>query len=155
MIETLTQQLNNPNNILIIVGLLLLFSELFVGIETGFDLVLIGSILIMGGFTGVAFSNFWISIIISIILCILYFAFGRKIIKKKIIVVTHSTNIDKLIAHKGVVVKQITPQANGIVKIKNEQWRAESNENIDKGQSIEVVSVSGVTLLVKKLQENE
>ena len=46
--------------------------------------------------------------------------------------------------------KDIGRSVNGLVKVGNEHWRATANEEIPKGQEIEVIEVTGVTLTVKK-----
>lgn len=144
------QQITTPTNLLIVCGLILVLLELFVGIEAGFDLVLIGSILIISGLLGNLTGNAtWAFIIVSI-LSFTYVVFGRKIIKQKLVVRTKETNIDRLIGKKGVVVKPINPNQSGSIVIDDESWRANSSESIDKDEQVEVISIEGVTLLVKK-----
>ena len=45
----------NLPQLFVILGLIAVMAELFVGIQTGFDLVLIGSILIGSGIIGIIF----------------------------------------------------------------------------------------------------
>lgn len=135
----------------VIIGFVLVLAELIVGIQTGFDLVLIGSIIIIGGLLGIAASNFTITLIVSAILAFVYIAFGRNFIKQKIVVITHKTNIDKLVGKKGVVIRSITPDTTGMVRLDDEDWRAASDEVVHEKDKIEVVSIEGVTLKVKKI----
>lgn len=136
--------------LIVIFGLILIFAELFVGIDAGFDLVLIGSILILGGFSGIAWGTA-AALIISSLLSIAYIMYGRTFIKKKIIVLTHKTNIDALVGKKGVVVRSITPDTAGMVRLDDEDWRATSPDTLFEKDKIEVLSLEGVTLKVKKL----
>ncbi|MFC1653786.1 NfeD family protein [Patescibacteria group bacterium] len=137
------------SQLLVLFGLILVIAELFVGIEAGFDLVLIGSILFIGGFTGI-YTNTTIALVVSTILSILYISYGRTLIKKKVIVMTHKTNIDKLLGKKGVVIRSITPDTAGLVRLDDEDWRASSTETLFEKDKIVVESLTGVTLKVKK-----
>lgn len=133
-----------------VIGLFSIAAELFIGIQTGFDLVLIGSILTVSGLVGSLTTNTAIALILATVLNILYIFFGRKFIKKKIIVITHSTNIDKLIGATGVCIRSITPDTAGLVRLSDEDWRASSDEIIYEKDKIKVISIEGVTLKVQK-----
>lgn len=139
------------SQLLIVGGFILVLGELLVGIEAGFDLVLIGSILVLGGLTGVVTQNTLVALAISIVLSIVYIVFGRNAVKKKITVITHKTNIDKLIGKHGVVIRSITPDTPGLVRLDDEDWRATSSQVLYEKQKIIVQSLSGVTLNVKKV----
>ncbi len=134
----------------VILGLIAIISELFIGIEAGFDLVLIGTILILGGFAGIYTTTTTIALIVSIILSFIYIFYGRSAIKKKVIVMTHKTNIDALIGKKGTVIHSITPDTTGMVRLNDEDWRATADTTLFKKNKVEVVSLEGVTLKVKK-----
>ena len=62
------------------------------------------------------------------------------------------TNIDAIIGRRGIVLKSITKNVDGLVKIGNERWRARAEENIKKGDEIIVNGISGVTLIVEKFK---
>ncbi|MCB9801599.1 MAG: NfeD family protein [Pseudomonadales bacterium] len=134
------------SQVMVIVGLLLILLELFIGIEAGFDLVLIGSILIISGFAGIAFDSYLVSTILAIILSFLYIVFGRRFVKQKVVSSTHSTNVDKLIGARAVVVQDITKNNPGRVKLEDEEWRATSAKTVSVGEVVVVESISGVTL---------
>lgn len=137
-----------PSQTTIILGLLMVITELFVGIQTGFDLVVIGSILIIGGFLGVATQSFNITLIASSILAIIYLLVGRRLIKQKIIILTQKTNIDKLIEAKGLVIKAIDPHQAGVIRLNDEEWRAISTHSLKPGQKVTVTAIEGVSLIV-------
>ncbi len=134
----------------VIFGLILIVAELFIGIEAGFDLVLIGSILILGGFTGI-FTSTPIALIVSSALAVFYIMFGRNKIKSKLILTTHKTNIDALIGKKGVVIRSITPDTAGMVRLNDEDWRATAIDTLFEKDKIVVESLEGVTLKVTKI----
>ena len=137
----------------IIIGLLLILAELFIGIQTGFDLVLIGSILIISGFTGIATESTPLMLALASGLSIAYIFIGRNKIRQKITVITKKTNIDKLIGMQGLVVRSITPDTPGLVRLNDEDWRAVSHEVIFEKESFEVVAIEGVSLVVKKVKK--
>jgi len=63
------------------------------------------------------------------------------------------TNTDAIIGKKGFVLKEITPEEAGIVKVKGEEWSAiscDSDSTIEKGTEIIVKSIEGVKLVVCK-----
>lgn len=140
----------SPNNILTITGLVLILLELLIGTEAGFDLVLIGSILLGSGLLGSYTGNLELALIVAVILSFLYIFFGRNLIKKKIVVLTKKTNIDKLLGQKGVVVRSITPDTPGLVRVDDEDWRASGDEVLYEKDRIEVTGLEGVTLSVRK-----
>lgn len=136
--------------ITVIIGFLLILLELFVGIEAGFDLVLIGSILVISGFTGIFTASIIVAMIVASILAILYITIGRRHIRQRITILTHRTNIDKLMGQTGRVVRSITPDTPGIVRVGDEDWRALSDEVLYEKDRIEVLAIEGVSVKVKK-----
>ena len=136
--------------ILVIIGLVLIILELIVGIETGFDLVILGAILVIGGFLGHYLANNQLAIILSVVLSMLYIFVGRSLVKQKLVVLTKHTNIDKLIGSRGVVVRSITPDTAGMVRVGDEDWRASAEQVLYEKDRVEVTSLEGVTLNVRK-----
>lgn len=147
--------MENLPQVLVIIGLCFVLAELFLGIATGFDLVLIGSIIVLGGFAGILTGNYAVSLILSTILSIVYIAFGRTLVKSKLIVATHKTNIDKLIGQKALVIRSITPDTPGLVRINDEDWRASSDDVLFEKDKCTVDSVEGVTLNVSKVNSSK
>lgn len=138
--------------ILILSGVIFIASELFIGVQTGFDLVLVGISLIAGGILGSLVNNQILAIITSSILSCLYIFFGRNFVKKQILVLTKKTNIDKLVGQKGIVVRTITPDTAGMVRTSDEDWRALSEDVIYEKEKVVVKSIEGVTLHVTKIK---
>lgn len=147
---SLMEQLS-VNWLLIFLGLAAVLVELFVGVETGFDLVLIGIALVLGGLVGNWWGNWQAGVTVAILLSFAYIFFGRKFVKSRLAIATKSTNIDKLIGRKALVIKDITPDEAGKVKINSEVWRAEGEKKFNQGQRVKVVSIEGVTLKVEKV----
>lgn len=137
----------------VIAGLLLALAELLVGIQTGFDLVLIGSILFVSGFVGMFTNSVPLMLVLATGLSILYIAVGRNKIRQKITTVTKKTNIDKLIGASGTVVRSVTPDTAGLVRVNDEDWRASAEEILYERDGIIVEGIEGVTLIVRKLSK--
>lgn len=135
--------------IIVVLGLILIFAELFIGVQSGFDLVIIGSILILSGLLGTA-SSLSVTLIMATVLVVAYFIFGRKTIKSRLIITTKKTNIDKLIGKTGVVIRSITPDTPGLVRLDDEDWRATSETTLLEKDKVTIESIEGVTLKVNK-----
>ncbi len=138
--------------VFVIVGLLFILLELIVGVETGLDLVIIGSAFIIGGLATWPFHSWLLTVIVTSIICVAYVALGRRYVHRWTTVSKAKTNIDAIIGKEGIVLKIIAKNVNGLVKVGNEQWRARAEEGIKEGDEIVVISVSGVTLIVEKIK---
>jgi membrane protein implicated in regulation of membrane protease activity len=134
------------------VGLGLIILELFIGVDTGLDLVFIGTAFVLGGLITLAMKSWVWTAIVAGIICVLYVVIGRRYIHRRTAVAATKTNIDTIIGKSGVVEQDIAPTKDGIVKVGNEQWRARAEENIGSGDKVTVTGVSGVTLIVKKTE---
>lgn len=138
----------------VIAGLLMVLAELLVGIQTGFDLVLIGSILVISGFAGIFTNSTALMLVLATVLSILYIAVGRNKIRQKITtVVTKKTNIDKLVGSTGTVIRSVTPDTAGLVRVNDEDWRASAEEILYERDTVTVEGIEGVTLIVRKLSK--
>ncbi len=73
--DTLTTYLPQ---IFVVMGLLLILAELVIGIQTGFDMLLIGSILVLSGLMGILTGSEMLMLVLAIGLSVLYIAVGRK-----------------------------------------------------------------------------
>lgn len=146
-------QLVTIPQLFVIAGLLLVLAELLVGIQSGFDLVLIGSILVISGFVGMFTGSTPLMLVLATALSILYIAVGRNKIRQKITTVTKKTNIDKLIGANGVVVRSVTPDTAGLVRVNDEDWRASAEEILYEREAVTVEGIEGVTLIVRKLSK--
>jgi len=136
--------------ILVIVGVVFVLLELVIGVETGFDLVFIGSAFILGGLASWPFHSWLLALIITGLICVAYVAIGRRYVHRWTAVSNAKTNIDAIIGREGIVLKNIAKNADGLVKVGNEQWRGRAEEDIKQGEEIVVTSVRGVTLIVEK-----
>lgn len=140
-------------HVFVVLGLLMILAELVIGIQTGFDLLLIGSIMVISGFVGLLTGNELLMLLLATGLSILYIAVGRKRIRRKITTVTKKTNIDRLVGSTGTVVRDINPDTAGIVRVDDERWRASAEEVLYEGDPIVIEAIEGVTVIVRKLSK--
>ncbi len=138
--------------IFIAIGLVMVLLELFVGIDTGLDLVFLGSAFILGGLISIPLDSWVWTAIITAIIGVIYIAVGRRYIHRRMAVPMEKTNIDTIVGKRGVVEKAIKRNIYGLVKIGMEQWRAGADEEIPEGEEITVTGISGATLQVKKTE---
>ena len=138
--------------VFVIAGLLLVVLELIIGVETGLDLVFIGSALVLGGLVTWPFNSWLLTLIVTSIICVAYVALGRRYVHRWTAVKKVKTNIDTIIGQQGIVLKDIKKNFDGRVRVGNEQWRARADEEIQQGEEITVTSISGVTLIVEKTE---
>ncbi len=131
-------------------GLVMVLLELFVGVETGFDLVCLGSAFIIGGLVTWPADSWVLTLIVTLIICVAYLAIGRRYVHRWTASRKEKTNVDVIIGKKGVVIQIVTPDLNGRVKVGNEEWAARSGQCIEIGEDIVVTAISGVTLSVEK-----
>lgn len=140
-------------HIFVVIGLLMILAELVLGIQTGFDLLLIGSIMVISGFAGLLTSSELLMLLLAIGLSVLYIAVGRKRIRQKITTVAKKTNIDRVVGATGTVVRAINPTVAGIVRVDDEQWRAAAEEVLYEGDPVIIEAIDGVTVIVRKLSK--
>jgi membrane protein implicated in regulation of membrane protease activity len=136
--------------IFIIIGLMLAAMELFVGVDTGFDLVFVGSGFVVAGLATWPFYSWYITVIVTGVICIAYVAIGRRYVHRWTATRSQKTNVDAIIGRRGIVLKSVGRNSIGLVKVGNESWRAVADEEITEGSEIEVAEVKGVTLTVKR-----
>jgi inner membrane protein len=136
--------------VFISIGLVMVLAELLLGVYTGLDLVFLGSAFVIGGLVTWPFYSWVLTLVVSLLICVLYIAIGRRFIHRWTATRKEKTNIDAIIGKRGMVLQGITPLVSGLVKVGHEEWRARAAENIEQGEEIVVTGVSGVTLSVER-----
>src|SRR3990167_2750897 len=141
--------------ILTIIGLILIILELIVGIDTAFDLLLLGVSLLVGGLVGY-FSSDMIGVVTSTILAFGYLLIGRRFLKNKIQAFSHHSNTDSLLGTITTIKTWDNEKKIGIVNIEGENWRVKSADNnpLSVNTTVKISDVSGVTLIVTKEPES-
>lgn len=82
--------------------------------------------------------------------------FTRPIARKYLKIRVERTNADRVIGEKGVVIEGIDGiHGKGQVKVLGQVWSARSVDDTDIGQDekVEVLEISGVKLIVRRLEE--
>jgi len=136
--------------VFVIIGLLLVLLELVVGVETGLDLVFIGSAFVLGGLITCPSNSWVLSLIVTSLILVAYLVIGRRYVHRWTVVKGERTNIDAIVGRRGVVLKSIARNVDGRVRLGNEHWRARAEEDIGEGDEIVVTNVTGSTLIVEK-----
>jgi len=137
--------------IFVIIGLVMVLLELVIGVETtGFDLVFLGSAFVLGGLVTWPAHSWVVTIVVTSVICIAYIAIGRRYVHRWAAVRKSRTNIDAIMGRTGIVLRSISRNADGRVKVGSEDWKARATEDIEEGAEIVVTDVTGATLIVEK-----
>lgn len=141
------------NWVLLIAGALLVLVEVALGGFAGFDLVLIGSSFVLGGGLGLLMGNTTVGLITAAVLCLGYVALGRRWVRARMTHRSVASNADALIGARGLVTQRIERHHAGMVKVRDEVWRAlpaaDDAGPFDTGVEVTIAAVDGVTLQVR------
>ena len=97
--------------------------------------------------------TWWGELIIFLAVSAVSFFIIRPIVTKNMKRLQSKTNVDELIGKKGVIIKEVTSLDSGEVKLNGVVWTAikrDSDCDLNVGEVVEVVSIVGNKLLVKK-----
>ena len=138
--------------IIIVIGALFILAE---ALNPGAFLVIPGTVLVIVGIIGFAVPDFLFSIyspLTAIIIAIPATLITIRLYQVLAKPVPPTTTVsDSLIGKKGKVTVKTGPNdLKGKVKIGMEIWSANSEEEIEEGESVEVVAAEGVHITVKK-----
>ena len=136
--------------IFVAIGLVMVLLEVLIGVDTAFDLVIIGSILIIAGAVTIPFHNWWLTLVVAVVLSVLYLSLLRSYVRRRMRSGGAKTNIDAHIGQAAVVIRDISTTEIGRIRVGAEEWRARADEPIGEGEEVVIVSVQGITLTVKK-----
>ncbi len=134
------------------VGLIIVFA-IIEGVTLGLTSIwfaLAGIVALLLSFLNVS----WVvQCVVFLVLSLIFVIYTRPIAKKYMKVGQTKTNVDAIIGQRGVLVKDITPHNTGQVKVKGQVWTAKSSdfETLSSGDEVEIISVEGVKLIVKKI----
>ncbi|HEY8364141.1 MAG TPA: NfeD family protein [Haloplasmataceae bacterium] len=96
---------------------------------------------------------YWLQIIVFLVISILMIFTIRNYAVKKFKTQSIKTNINSLIGKHVIVTERIEEFKYGQVKVDGNYWTAksENGETIEKDETVEIVEVSGVKLIVRKV----
>jgi len=136
--------------IFLAVGLVFVIMELMMGVDTGLDLMILGSVFVIGGLVTWPTGSWIVTAVVISVLSVLYLVLGRRYVHSRMLVKGEKTNVDTLVGKTGIVLKLVSEHSQGLVKVGYEEWRAQASEEIPEGTEIIVKGISGVTLTVQK-----
>ncbi|HEY3217433.1 MAG TPA: NfeD family protein [Candidatus Eisenbacteria bacterium] len=140
------------NWVLVLAGALLILIEVALGGFAGFDLVLIGSAILLGGAVGLLVGSPATGFIIAAAASLLYVAAGRRWVRARIRGRHVPSNVDALVGIQGLVTLRVAEHAPGQVRVKDETWRAVPAPGagpFEPGAVVTVAGIDGVTLQVR------
>ena len=109
--------------------------------------------LIVSFIPGVAW---WIEVIVFVIVSTVTLLAVRPLSKRYFKRNTIKSNVDSLVGKRGVLIEEISPFSAGLCKINDVSWTAISSddkESIATGSVVEVVTIAGNKLIVKKVED--
>ena len=90
-------------------------------------------------------------VLVSVLLLSLTRPFVMKYFKTNEI----KSNVDAIMGQTGIVVKEITPNTVGRIKIRSGEWSAIAKEVIAIGVNVRVLDIEGVKLIVERIENKE
>lgn len=138
---------------LVVVGALLVLIEVALGGFTGFDLVLIGSSMALGGTLGLIFGSVPVGLGLASALSLAYIALGRRWVQERLRHRPVASNVDAVVGQRALVTACVAEHQPGQVKVRDEAWRAVPAPGVsgpfETGAVVTVQAIDGVTLQVR------
>ena len=107
----------------------------------------------IAGFMG---ANYYVQIVLFIVVSAVLLIALRPIAKKKLIVSGAPTNIDRNIGSKVKILETVNPsEGTGLIKIGDVEWRAVSEDGrvISKDSFAEITKIEGTKVFLKEVSE--
>jgi membrane protein implicated in regulation of membrane protease activity len=141
--------------VLIIAGALLILLEVLLGAISGFDFLLIGSALLLGGLLGLVLHQPLVGLAAAGVLSLLYVLVGRRRIRGRLRRPGLASNTDALLGRVVSVSEEVREDHAGRIRHEGEEWRAlldghgapQANA-LPAGAKARVTKVDGVTVYV-------
>jgi membrane protein implicated in regulation of membrane protease activity len=155
------------NWLLIVVGAILILIEVILGAISGFDFLLIGSAILVGGVIGLISHSSLVGLAMGGVLSISYVLLGRNKLRAKLRRPGIPSNVDAIIGHTALVTELITLRRPGRIKLDAEEWRAlpdletatalppsGAEISFPVGATVRVTRIDGVTTYVVAAELN-
>ena len=94
-----------------------------------------------------------IQIVVFIVVSVVSLLLTKPLMKKFKKFDVQPTNSDRVIGKSGDVIKKISKNEYGEVKVFGNVWTATSEDEIEVGSKVKVIAIDGVKLIVKKEEE--
>ena len=96
----------------------------------------------------------WVQVIVFAVVSIIAIVVLKPIIKKKFNAEIVETNANALIGRTVIVVEPISLHNPGSIKVEGIEWTAKTEqESFEPGDLVEIVSITGNTMLVKSIEK--
>ena len=99
--------------------------------------------------------NILVQVVVFVVVSVVVLAATRPLVKKMTATKKQATNADMYIGQEGIVTEEITKLEPGEVKVDGKRWSAISTKKIKIGRKVEILSIDGVKLHVKEVEEKE
>lgn len=96
-----------------------------------------------------------VQVVIFIILSIISLIVTKPLVKKIRTRKITPTNLDRVIGKTGIVIKRITNDSYGEVKVEGSIWTAKATKEIKEKSQVKVLKIEGVKLLVEEIKESD
>ncbi|MBP5446344.1 MAG: NfeD family protein [Acholeplasmatales bacterium] len=96
-----------------------------------------------------------IQVIVFVLVSLLFMLAARPIVKKWTKRNEIKTNVDSLVGRIALVTEDIIDGERGVVKLDSQEWSAISNDNINKGTKVVILSIEGNKLIVKENKKSD
>ena len=113
-----------------------------------------GAVVTIGVYTGLM-NSIEIELLVFALLTLVLIMFARPLAVKLTASSERQSNTIALIAQQGIATTDLRPLEFGQVKVKGEIWTAITDEVIDSGKTVEIVSIDGVKLVVVAINQDE
>ncbi len=103
-------------------------------------------------FVSLATDSIVIQLAVFVIVGVVLMLLTRPMLMKRLGKSNEKTNLDRVVGMQGIVTENIEPLKVGEVKVDGKLWSAVSDILIEKDEVVEIVSIDGVKLNVKKAE---
>ena len=103
-------------------------------------------------FVSLATDSIVIQLAVVVIAGVVLMLLTRPMLMKRLGKSNEKTNLDRVVGMQGIVTENIEPLKVGEVKVDGKLWSAVSDILIEKDEVVEIVSIDGVKLNVKKAE---
>jgi membrane protein implicated in regulation of membrane protease activity len=117
---------------------------------------------VIGSIVALVLASFEVPFIIQVIvflsISLILLIYTRPLATKRLNIGKEKTNVEAIIGRHGIVIEKIDNMiGKGEVKIGGQIWSAKSSDDlsIEKDNEVEVVSVKGVHVIVRKIKKEE
>lgn len=100
-------------------------------------------------FMALFIDNVILQMVVFVIVSVITLVVTKPVVKKIKINKT-KTNLDRVVGMDAIVTEDILKFSFGEVKVDGKRWSAKSDEEISKGEVVEVEKIEGVKLIVKR-----